>query len=150
MSISQRLEQLGIELPQVAAPVAAYVPAVTYGNLVQTSGQLPFAAGQLLATGVVRAGDDLAPLQAAARQCALNAIAAAADAAGGVDRLGRVVKVTGFVASHQYFNEQAQVINGASEILQEIFESPHSRSAVGVAALPLDSAVEVEVLFEVK
>lgn len=148
MSITQRLEQLGIELPAVATPVAAYVPAVAMGNLIQTSGQLPLHDGKLLATGAATPGSDLEPLQAAARQCALNALAAAAELAGGVDKLGRVVKVTGFVASTPEFSAQANVINGASQVFQDIFGSAHARSAVGVAALPLGASVEVEAVFE--
>ena len=149
MAISQRLEELGIELPPVAAPVAAYAPAVVFGSLVRTSGQLPMKDGDLLLTGkcgTVAVTDDLA--YAAARQCALNALAAAAAAVGGVDRLVRAVKVVGFVASTEDYFAQPSVINGASDLLQGIFGSRHARSAVGVAALPLNATVEVEVEFE--
>ena len=149
MTISQRLEELGIELPPVAAPVAAYAPAVVFGSLVRTSGQLPTKDGDLLLTGkcgTVAVNDDLA--YAAARQCALNALAAAAAAVGGVDRLVRAVKVVGFVASTEDYFAQPSVINGASDLLQGIFGYRHARSAVGVSALPLNATVEVEVEFE--
>ncbi|MER7796326.1 RidA family protein [Microbacterium sp. NPDC096154] len=149
MSVSQRLDALGIELPSVVPPVAAYIPAKAHGEVVQTSGQLPMVAGALPATGKV--GAEVSPEDAAglARTCALNAIAAAAAAVGGVDRLTGVLKVTGFVASDPSFTGQPAVINGASEVLGEIFgeDGRHSRSAVGVAVLPLDAPVEVEVAF---
>jgi enamine deaminase RidA (YjgF/YER057c/UK114 family) len=152
MSVSDRLAELGIELPPVVPPVAAYVPATVHGDLVYTSGQLPMVSGALPATGKVGEGHGLVPPADAkdfARQSALNAIAAAAAVAGGVDRLGRVVKVTGFVASVPEFTGQPDVINGASEVLGEIFGEAgrHARSAVGVPVLPLDSPVEVEVVF---
>ncbi|MTE22645.1 RidA family protein [Microbacterium sp. ZXX196] len=152
MTVSARLAELGIELPDVAAPVAAYIPAKVHGDLVWTSGQLPFVSGALPATGKVGDGHGLVPAsdaQEMARTCALNAIAAAAAAAGGVDRLEGVFKVTGFVASDPSFTGQPGVINGASELLGEIFGEAgrHNRSAVGVAVLPLDAPVEVEVAF---
>jgi len=154
MSIAAHLSELGIELPAVVPPVAAYIPATRHGDLVYTSGQLPMIAGALPATGKVGEGDGLVPAADAkgyARQCALNAIAAAAAVAGGVDRLARVVKVTGFVASVPEFTGQPGVVNGASEVLGEIFGEAgrHARSAVGVPVLPLDSPVEVEVVFAV-
>ncbi|MFD6700834.1 MULTISPECIES: RidA family protein [unclassified Microbacterium] len=149
MTISARLAELGIELPSVAAPVAAYVPARVHAGLVYTSGQLPFVAGSLPATGKVGAEIPAEDAKGLARVCALNAIAAAADAAGGVDRLGGVLRVGGFVASDPSFSGQPGVINGASEVLGEIFGDAgrHARAAVGVAVLPLDSPVEVEVVF---
>lgn len=149
MSIASRLEELGIELPAVAAPVAAYVPAVVNGGLVHTSGQLPFTAGALPATGKVGAEVDADAAKGFARTCALNALAAAAEAAGGVDRIAGVLRVGGFVASDPSFTGQPGVINGASELLGEIFGDAgrHARAAVGVAVLPLDSPVEVEVTF---
>ena len=133
-------------------PVASYVPAKAHGDLVYTAGQLPMIAGVMPATGKVGDGDGLVPASDAkgyARQCALNAIAAAAAAVGGVDRLTGVVKVVGFVASVPEFTGQPGVINGASDVLGEIFGDAgrHARSAVGVSALPLDSPVEVEVVF---
>lgn len=154
MTVSQRLAELGIELPAVVPPVAAYVPAKVHGDLVYTAGQLPMVSGALPATGKVGDGHGLVPAadaQAYARQCALNALAAAAAAAGGVDRLSGVLKLTGFVASVPEFSGQPGVVNGASEVLGEIFGDAgrHARSAVGVPVLPLDAPVEVEVVFTV-
>ncbi|MDN3310010.1 RidA family protein [Microbacterium oryzae] len=149
MTVSARLAELGIELPAVVAPVAAYIPAKVHGDVVQTSGQLPMVAGALPQTGKVGAGVSSEDAKGLARTCALNALAAAADAVGGVDRLTGVLKVTGFVASDPAFTGQPGVINGTSEVLGEIFGEAgrHSRSAVGVPVLPLDSPVEVEVAF---
>ncbi|MGB3732076.1 RidA family protein [Microbacterium sp.] len=149
MSIATRLQELGIELPAVAAPVAAYVPAVVHGGLVYTSGQLPFEGGELPATGKVGAEVDADAAKGYARTCALNALAAAADAAGGVDKLAGVLRVGGFVASAPSFTGQSGVINGASEVLGEIFGDAgrHARAAVGMVSLPLDTPVEVEVTF---
>jgi enamine deaminase RidA (YjgF/YER057c/UK114 family) len=152
MGVTQRLAELGIELPAVVPPVAAYVPAKAHGDLVYTAGQLPMVSGALPATGKVGDGAGLVPPADAktyARQSALNAVAAAAAAVGGVDRLTGVLKVTGFVASVPEFTGQPGVINGASELLGEIFGEVgrHARSAVGVPVLPLDAPVEVEVVF---
>jgi enamine deaminase RidA (YjgF/YER057c/UK114 family) len=149
--IAERLAELGIELPEVAAPVAAYVPAVVQGNLVYTSGQLPFVAGALPATGKVGDGHGLVPAADAqdfARTAALNALAAVQSVIGSLDRVTQIVKVTGFVASAPEFTGQPGVINGASTVLGEIFGDlgVHARSAVGVAVLPLDSPVEVEII----
>ena len=149
--IADRLAELGIELPEVAAPVAAYVPAVVQGNLVYTSGQLPFVAGALPATGKVGDGHGLVPAADAqdfARTAALNALAAVQSVIGSLDRVTQIVKVTGFVASAAEFTGQPGVINGASTVLGEIFGDlgVHARSAVGVAVLPLDSPVEVEII----
>jgi len=148
---TERLAALGLTLPAVAAPVAAYVPAVRTGNYVYTSGQLPFVDGKLQGTGKV--GDAVAPEDAAsfARTAALNALAAAASVAGGLDCIARVVKVTCFVASAPGFTGQAQVANGASELLIEVLGEAgrHARSAVGMAVLPLDTPVEVELIAEV-
>ncbi|MDP9806265.1 enamine deaminase RidA (YjgF/YER057c/UK114 family) [Trueperella bonasi] len=146
--ISRRLADLGIELPAVAAPVAAYIPAKRTGNEVRTSGQLPFVDGELVARGKVGADVSQAEAYGLARQCALNALAAAA-AVVGLDNLGGVSHVTGFVASAPDFTNQPGVINGASDVLGEIFgeAGAHTRSAVGVAVLPLDAPVEVEVTF---
>lgn len=152
MSVAARLAELGIALPDVVPPVAAYTPAKAHGDLVYTAGQLPMIDGALPAIGKVGEGQSLvAPADAKtyARQCALNAIAAAAAAVGGVDKLTGVLKLTGFVASVPEFTGQPGVINGASEVLGEIFGGAgvHARSAVGVPVLPLDSPVEVEVVF---
>lgn len=148
--IDARLAELGLALPEVAAPVAAYIPAVATGNLVFTSGQLPFIDGSLPFTGKV--GTDVSAERARelASVCALNALAAAATVIGSLDRVTRVVKVVGFVASDPSFTGQPGVINGASELLGEVFGDAgvHARSAVGVAVLPLDSPVEVEVVLE--
>lgn len=149
--IADRLTELGIELPEVAAPVAAYVPAVVQGNLVYTSGQLPFVAGALPATGKVGDGHGLVPAADAhdfARTAALNALAAVQSVIGSLDLVTQIVKVTGFVASAPEFTGQPGVINGASTVLGEIFGDigVHARSAVGVAVLPLDSPVEVEII----
>ena len=147
---SQRLAELGIELPPVVAPLAAYVPAVRTGAHVYTSGQLPFVSGALAATGKV--GAELGPEEAKrhARTCALNALAAI-DALVGIDSVVRVVKVTGFVASADGFTGQPAVVNGASELLGEVFGDvgQHARSAVGVAELPLGAPVEVELIVEI-
>ncbi|AEJ39743.1 endoribonuclease l-psp [Sulfobacillus acidophilus TPY] len=151
MSITVRLQELGITLPPPPKAVAAYVPAVVSGRLCFTSGQLPFADGRLLAEG--RVGGEVTPEDAyqAARQAALNALSVAAQAAGGVDRLKRVVKVVGFVQSTDDFHGQPQVINGASELFESVFGEAgrHARSAVGTNALPLNAAVEVECIFEI-
>ncbi len=151
MSVSARLVELGLELPAVAAPLAAYVPAVRTGNLVFTAGQLPMVDGKLVRTGKV--GTDVTPEQAAelARIAAFNALAAV-DALVGLDAVTRVVKVVGFVASAPGFTGQPAVVNGASTFLGEIFgeAGAHARSAVGVSELPLDSPVEVELVVEVE
>jgi enamine deaminase RidA (YjgF/YER057c/UK114 family) len=149
-SPESRLEELGIELPASPAPAGAYVPATQTGNLVFTAGQLPLEAGELTLRGKV--GDTVSVDQAreAARLCAMNALAAASTQTGGVAGISRIVKVTGFVASAPGFNEQPQVINGASEFLGEVFGDAglHARSAVGVAELPMDAPVEVELVVE--
>lgn len=147
-TVSQKLAHMGYELPPVVAPVAAYVPAILDRGVVRTSGQLPMEAGELAMTGAVGAeGADPDEAKDAARICALNALAAAADVAGGLDNLAGVVKVVGFVASLPDFYGQPAVVNGASEFFGELFGSAHARSAVGVAALPLNASVEIEVEF---
>lgn len=150
---TQALAGLGLTLPAVAAPVAAYVPAVRDGEIVYTSGQLPFVAGSLAQTGKVGDGDGLVSPESArelTRTAALNALAAAASVAGGLDALDGVVKVVVFVASDAAFTGQPGVANGASELLSAVFGAPHARSAVGVAVLPLDSPVEVEIIARVR
>jgi len=152
--VAQRLLELGIEIPEMAAPVANYVPAVQSGNYIYTSGQLPFVNGQLPATGKVGIGDGLVPPERAAelaRQSALNALAAVKALTGTLDAVVRVVKVVGFVASDPSFTAQPAVINGASNVLGDIFgpAGVHARSAVGVSVLPLDSPVEVELIVEI-
>lgn len=148
MTPTRRLQELGLELPAIPAPAGSYVPATRAGSLVFTAGQLPFRNGELRHTGKV--GEAVTPEDATecARLCALNALAAAAGVAGGLDNVRSVVKVTGFVASAPGFNGQPGVLNGASELLGEVFGEAglHARSAVGVAELPLDAPVEVEVV----
>ena len=152
---SERLSQLGLTLPAVVAPVGSYTPALKVGNLVYTSGQLPVVDGELVWRGKVAQGAEgvVSPEEAhaAARQCALNALAAV-DSVAGLDRIVRVVKVVGFVASAPGFTGQPGVLNGASDLLGEIFGEAgvHARSAVGVAELPLGAPVEVELVVEVE
>jgi enamine deaminase RidA (YjgF/YER057c/UK114 family) len=150
MTAAAKLAELGIELPGVVAPLAAYVPAVRTGNLVYTSGQLPMVAGELVTTGKV--GGDVSPedAKALARVCALNALAAVHSLVG-IDAVTRVVKVVGFVASAPGFHGQPGVVNGASALFGEVFgdAGAHARSAVGVSELPLNSPVEVELIVEV-
>ena len=144
--IETRLAELGMELPQVAAPVAAYVPAIAKNGRAITSGQLPFVAGQLPATGKLGAEISLEQAQDFAAASVLNALAAIKAEIGDLDRITRVVKVVVFVASDPQFTQQPLVANGASELLGKIFgdRGQHVRSAVGVAALPLDAPVELE------
>lgn len=148
--VADRLAELGLELPALVKPVAAYVPAVATGDLVYTAGQLPFVEGSLPETGKV--GTGVSPERAAelARICALNALAAAESAIGSLDRVTRVVKVVVFVSSAPDFTGQPAVANGASELLGQVFgeAGQHARSAVGVAVLPLDAPVEVELILE--
>jgi enamine deaminase RidA (YjgF/YER057c/UK114 family) len=150
MIVSARLAELGIELPEVARPLASYVPAVRTGNLVFTAGQLPLQSGRLVRSGKVGAEVSPEDGKALARLCALNALAAV-HALVGVDAVTQVVKVVGFVASAPDFTGQPGVINGASELFADVFADAgaHARSAVGVAELPLDAPVEVEVVVEV-
>ena len=147
MSISDRLAELGIELPQAAAPVAAYVPVVIAGGLAHVSGQLPFVAGKLV-TG--RLGEDvsLEQGQAAARACGLMILAQLHAALGSLDRVERIVKLGAFVSSSADFTDQPKVANGASELMAQVFgeAGTHARSAVGVPVLPLGAAVEVDAI----
>ncbi|BCL14429.1 RidA family protein [Micromonospora sagamiensis] len=145
-----KLAELGLELPEVAAPVASYVPAVQSGRTVYVSGQLPMAQGKLLATGKVGAGVSAEQAKDLAQRCALNALAAI-EALVGLENVVKVVKLTGFVASAPGFTGQPGVINGASDLFGTVFGEAgrHARSAVGVSELPLDAPVEVEVIVEV-
>lgn len=147
----ERLAELGLSIPEVAKPVAAYVPTVRTGNLVLTSGQLPMREGQLIATGKV--GGEVSEEEAVecARQCALNALAAIRAELGSLSQIKRIVKVVAFVASTPDFTGQPQVANGVSNLLGEVFgeAGQHARSAVGVPVLPLDAPVEVEFMVEV-
>ncbi len=150
-SVEQRLTELGYTLPASSKPLAAYIPAVQTGNLVFTSGQLPMVEGNLVQSGKV--GSEVTPERAKelATICALNALAAIKMAIGDLDKVKRVVKVVGFVASAPDFTGQPGVVNGASEFLGEVFQDAgiHARSAVGVAVLPLDAPVEIELIVEV-
>ncbi|MFC8303944.1 RidA family protein [Specibacter sp. NPDC057265] len=148
--IEARLAELGLSLPAVAAPVAAYVPAVISGNHVYTSGQLPFIDGKLPASGKVGGQVSAEDAKSLAATSAINALAALKNVIGNLDRVTRIVKVVGFVASDPSFTGQPGVINGASELLGEVFGEAgiHARSAVGVSVLPLDSPVEVELIAE--
>jgi len=150
VSVQERLDALGLELPEVATPAGAYVPALVSGNLVFTAGQIPLVDGKLMATGKVGSEIDVDYAREIARRCALNAIAAVKSVIGDLDRVKRVVKVVGFVSSEPSFTQQPQVINGASELLEQVFGEAgiHARSAVGVAVLPLDAPVEVELIVE--
>jgi enamine deaminase RidA (YjgF/YER057c/UK114 family) len=146
-----RLAALGLELPEVPAPLAAYVPAVRTGRYVYTAGQLPMVEGKLLLTGKVGAQVSPAEAAALARTAALNALAAVASVTGGLSAVTQVVKMTGFVASDPEFTGQPQVVNGASELLLEVFGEAgrHARSAVAAPVLPFDSPVEIELIVEV-
>ena len=150
MSVADRLAELGLTIPTVAAPVAAYVPAVVTGKYVYTAGQLPFVDGALPVTGKVGQTVDAETATAEARTAALNALAAVQSVAGSLDRVARVVKVTVFVASDPSFTGQPGVANGASTLVGDVFGDAgvHARSAVGVAVLPLDAPVEVELVVE--
>ena len=154
-AVEDRLAELGLTVPEVAAPVAAYVPALQDGSRVFTSGQLPMVSGQLADTGKVGSGEGFVSPERAkelAQLCSLNAIAAVKSVVGDLDKVERVVKVVGFVASHPDFTGQPGVINGASELLGSAFGDAgiHARSAVGVASLPLDAPVEVEIIVSVR
>lgn len=151
-AVEDRIAQLGLTVPDVVAPLAAYVPTVRSGDLVWVSGQLPFVDGKLPVSGKV--GADVAPDDATgfARICALNAIAALKAELGELDQVERIVKVVGFVASAPDFTAQPTVVNGASQLLADVFGDAgrHARSAVGVAVLPLDAPVEVELVAKVR
>lgn len=149
-AVASRLAELGLVLPEVVPPLAAYQPAVRSGSYVYTSGQLPMVDGKLAATGKVGAEVTAEQAKELARVCALNALAAVKSVAGDLDRIARVVKVVGFVASDPAFTGQPGVVNGASELLGEVLgdKGVHARSAVGVAVLPLDAPVEVEIQVE--
>ena len=149
--VEQKIAELGLSLPESSKPLAAYIPAVQSGHLVFTSGQLPMRDGQLLRTGKVGKEVSLEDAKALAETCALNALAAIKMTVGDLDKIQRVVKVVGFVASAPDFTGQPSVVNGASEFLGRVFGDSgiHARSAVGVAVLPLDAPVEVELIVEI-
>jgi enamine deaminase RidA (YjgF/YER057c/UK114 family) len=148
----ERIRELGLEIPDVVAPLASYVPAARSGSLVYTAGQLPIVKGELAATGKVGAEIDPERATELARLCGLNAIAAIRAEIGELSRVRRIVKVVGFVASAPDFYGQPQVVNGVSDLLGEVFgdKGKHARSAVGVAVLPRDAPVEVELIAEVE
>lgn len=150
--IAKRLKTLGITLPKPPAPVAAYIPTVRSGNLVYVSGQLPFVDGKLMAEGPVPSKVTLETARDCAKRCVVNGLAALQGEIGSLDRVRRVVRVGVWVASDAGFGDQPKVANGASEMLQEIFgeSGRHARAAVGSIALPLNTPVEVEFLFEVE
>jgi enamine deaminase RidA (YjgF/YER057c/UK114 family) len=150
-AVEDRLAEIGLSVPEVAKPVASYVPAVRTGSYVYTSGQVPLRDGQLITTGKVGAGVSPEDARECAQQCALNAIAAVKAELGDLDLVKRVVKVVCFVASDTAFTGQPQVANGASDLLGKAFGDAgvHARSAVGVPVLPLDAPVEVEIVVEV-
>lgn len=150
-SVEERLRSQGLVLPQVPAPVASYVPAVRSGNLIFTAGQIPREAGELKSPGKVDEKVDRDAAKAAARQAALQCVAVVKDVVGDLDRISRIVKVAVFVNSSPEFSEQSYVADGASELLEEIFgeAGKHARAAIGVAALPLGSSVEIELTAEI-
>jgi enamine deaminase RidA (YjgF/YER057c/UK114 family) len=152
MSVSEKLAEIGLTIPQIAAPVASYLPAVISGNLVFTAGQLPFVDGKMAVTGKVGADVSAETANGLARTAVLNALAAVESQIGSLDRVTRIVKLVVFVASDPSFAGQPGVANGASDTLVEIFGEvgKHARSAVGVAVLPLDAAVELELVVEFK
>lgn len=148
---SQRLKEMGISLPPVAKPLAAYVPCVRHGEMLLLSGQVTMKDGKLAYVGKVGRDQTLEAAQDAAKLCALNAIAIGAEAAGGIDKIARVLKVVVYVASAEGFTDQHLVANGASKFLQELFGDAgvHARAAVGVAELPMNSSVEIDITFEI-
>lgn len=149
---SERLKELGITLPAVPKPVAAYVPYVRHGDVLYLSGQIPVKDGKMQFVGQVGLEQDVEAGQQSAKLCALNAIAVGADAAGGIDNIDRVLKVVVYVASHEDFTDQHVVANGASNFIMDVFgeAGAHARAAVGVAELPLSSTTEIDILFSVK
>lgn len=152
MGIEQKIAELGLSLPDVAPPAGSYVPAVVNGNLVFTSGQLPLVDGKLMAEGHVGAEVSAEDANSMAARCVLNALAAIKSVIGNLDRVEQVIKVVGFVSSSPDFTAQPAVINGASDLLGQIFGEAgvHARSAVGVAVLPLNAPVEVELIVQFK
>jgi len=151
MTPSRNLKKLGLDLPAAPQPVGAYVPAVRSGNVVYTAGQIPMKDGRLLATGKVPTDVSLADAQAAARQAALNALSAVCELTGSIDAVRRVIRLNVFVNSAAGFTDQAQVANGASELLSAVFgeAGQHTRCALGAAELPLDAPVELDLIVEV-
>jgi enamine deaminase RidA (YjgF/YER057c/UK114 family) len=150
--IEKRLAELGITLPEPAKPVAAYIPAKQSGSLVFTAGQLPMVNGELILKGILGQDVEIEEASKAAKICAINGLAAIKGVIGDLDRITQIVRVVGYVASHPTFTQQPTILNGASEFLVEVFgeSGKHARSSVGVAVLPLNAAVEIELTVEVK
>jgi enamine deaminase RidA (YjgF/YER057c/UK114 family) len=150
--LTEKLQSLGVTLPPVSGPFGSYVPARRVGNLVFVSGQLPMRDGKLMATGPVPSRCPVDDARAAARQCAINAVAAVQSLPGGIDQLAGVVRVGAFVNSNENFTDQPKVADAASELLAELFgdAGKHARAAVGVNTLPRDASVEIEVIFEAR
>ena len=150
--VEARLIELGIEIPDAPKPVAAYIPAKRVGNLVFTAGQLPMVNGELISTGLLGQDVEIEEANKAARICALNALAAIKGVIGDLDQIKQIVRVVGYVASVPTFTQQPAIVNGASELLVEIFgeAGKHARSAVGMAVLPLNASVEIELTVEVQ
>ena len=151
-AIETKLREHGFELPPVAAPVASYIPAQRTGNLVFTSGQLPTLEGKLIAEGILGVDVDEVTAARCAQQSVLNALAAIKDVIGDLDNIVKIVKVVGFVASHPTFTKQSVVVNGASDLLALVFgeDAKHARSSIGMAVLPMNAPVEIELIVEVK
>ena len=151
-NVESSIKQLGLELPDVPKPVAAYIPAKQTGNLVFTAGQLPMVNGELISKGLLGQDVEIDEANKAARICTLNALAAIKGVIGDLDRIKQIVRVVGYVASVPTFTQQPAVVNGASELLLEIFgeNGKHARSAVGMAVLPLNASVEIELTVEVE
>ncbi len=150
--IEERLKELGIVIPYAPKPVAAYIPAKKVGNLIFTAGQLPMVNGELISKGLLGQDVEIDEATKAARICTLNALAAIKSVIGDLNQIKQIVKVVGYVASVPIFTQQPAVVNGASELLLDIFgeNGKHARSAVGMAALPLNASVEIELIIEVK
>lgn len=149
---SKRLAAMGIELPKPPKPVASYVPFKSHNGLVFCSGQLPFVEGELTAKGICGKDIDVATAQRAARAAAINAIAALAEGAGGIDNIDHILRLTGYVAATPEFTDHPLVVNGASELFQEVFgdDGVHSRAAIGVSSLPLGASVEIDAIAATK
>ena len=150
-SVEKKLEQIGLKLPEIPKPVAAYIPAKQSGKLVFTAGQLPMVNGELISKGLLGLNVEVEEANKAARICTLNALAAIKGVIGDLDRIKQIIRVVGYVASIPTFTQQPAVVNGASELLLEIFgeAGKHARSAVGMAVLPLNASVEIELTVEV-
>ncbi len=152
MSVNEKLDIMGIKIPETPKPVAAYVPAVKTGSFIYTSGQIPFVDGELKYKGKLGKDLSLEDGYEAARICAINCLSAIKSLIGDLDKIDKIIKVTGFVNSAEEFNLQPKVVNGASDFLGNLFgdKGAHARSAVGISGLPLDAAVELEMIVKIK